>query len=121
MKVGNLNDVVNFSAGVRYTMMSYYAYYDPYTLGSYITLPANLKFNTFKVGSGKFYIGAGYEYGFGLKDLEDTMDFNLGIGILTRHIDWYLYAKDYFKYGDSMKWYFDGRKWRAGTSIAYYF
>ncbi len=121
MKVGNINDVVNFSTGVRFSMMSYYAYYDPYTLGSYITIPVNLKFNTFKVGSGKFYIGAGYEYGFGLKGLDNIMDFNVGIGIQTRHIDWYLFAKDYFKYGDSIKWYFEKRQWRAGTAIAYYF
>lgn len=118
-----LTDMVNVTLGARYMKYSYNYMTEKGDLGDYVVFPVNLKLNTFKLGDKcRFYIGVGYEYGMALKDAPTFMDWNAGIGLNSRHIDWNIFFKQYFKTEDSGKFYFDDHyKNHIGTSLTFYF
>lgn len=118
-----LTDVVNVAFGARYMKYSYNYLSLKGDLGDYVVFPVNLKLNTFKLGDKcRFYLGGGYEYGMALKDAPTFMDWNAGIGLNSRHVDWYIFFKQYFDTQDAGKFYFDNHyKNHIGTSLTFYF
>ena len=123
---GKYSDVINISLGAKYMQYRYQfnmdnGYKEKGKVGDYVVVPANLKLNTFRMGSSKFYLGGGYEYGFavGNKDVENFMDWNAGIGINSRHVDWYIFYKQFF--GDDNAFFTGDYKDNIGTSLTIYF
>ena len=118
--IGRYTDILNFSFGAKFMQFRCKSDYGSGLIGNYIVVPANLKINTFRMGSSKFYLGGGYEYGFPLKDAVKFMDWNAGIGINSRHVDWYIFFKQFF--GDDGEVIFTGDyKNHIGTSLTFYF
>ena len=62
----------------------------------------------------------GFEYGFGLKDVDNFMDWNAGLGINSRHVDWYVYFKQFLEC-NGVRIFDDDNKNRIGTSLTFYF
>ena len=122
--IGRYTDVLNFTFGGKFMQFRYdlkTGYHDDKgTVGNYIVIPANLKINTFRMGSSKFYLGGGYEYGIPLKDAVKFQDWNAGIGVNSRHVDWYIFYKGFI--GDDSDVSFTGDyKGHIGTSLTFYF
>jgi len=71
---------------------------------------------------GRYYVlGGGFEYGFaaGDKDVDNFMDWNAGIGINSRHVDWYIFYNLFF--GDDNAIFTGDYKDSIGTSLTIYF
>ena len=118
---GEYYDRINLSLGARYMKYSYNYLTTKGDLGNYIVFPINLKFNLNRSDRCQFYIGAGYEYGMGLKDAPTFMDWNAGIGLCGRVVDWYIFYKQHFNTEDAGKFYFsDKYKNHIGTTVTFY-
>lgn len=120
---GRLFDIINVSFGARYMKYSYNYMDTKGDLGDYIVFPVNLKVLPFcsMETSCQFYLGGGYEYGMALKDAPSFMNWNAGIGITSRHVDWYIFFKQYFDTEEAGKYYFNKHyKNHFGTSLTFY-
>ena len=122
-RIGKFSDILNFSTGAKWmgTGISSDIYENDSNLANFIVVPGNLKLNIFRIGGGvKFYLGGGFEYGFGLKDVDNFMDWNAGLGINSRHVDWYVYFKQFLEC-NGVRIFDDDNKNRIGTSLTFYF
>lgn len=134
LRFGRSTDLFNFLVGAKYR----YLYYsdgvrDVDVTGYAITIPANVRFNLFPTSSQcSFFIGAGFEYGFKVKDFDcpgyydkNCMSVYPQIGWTTSHFDCSVYYKCYLK-GPYLKEVADMDKTFkcktiVGVSVGYYF
>lgn len=120
LRFGKYSDFLNFSTGCKWMRLGYDNDGNKGNFGNHLVVPGNLKFNLFYMGASKSYIGGGFEYGFGLKKASDFMDWNIGIGVNSRHIDWYLFYKQLLECNNTIL--FDHvYKHHIGTSLTIYF
>ncbi len=121
LRFGKYSDFLNLTLGCRWMRLGYNNEDLKVNYGNHVVVPGNLKLNLFYMGEiSKFYMGGGFEYGFGLKDMPNFMDWNAGIGINSRHIDWYIFYKQFMKCKNVML-FDDDYKRHIGTSITIYF
>ena len=123
-RIGRFSDIINFTFGGKWMGVGLHDKYGDSdgNMYNYIIVPGNLKINTFRIGdSAKFYLGGGFEYGFGLKDAPYIMDWNAGIGINSRHVDWYVFFKQFLDCKGENLFDVDDNKNRIGTSLTFYF
>ena len=120
LRFGRYTDFLNLTIGAKWTKCGYHS--KELTMeADYMAFPANLKFNLFHLAKqSKFYIGGGYEYYLPLGYATAYMDWNAGIGVNARHIDWYIYGKQLFERKNNFP-IFLSEEWRFGTSLTIYF
>jgi len=124
-RLGKFSDLLNFSLGAKWMGVGVSGddYYSDSNYANYFVIPGYLKFNLIRLGKkAKLYVGGGFEYGLELKTADKYMAWNTGLGINSRHVDWYLYFKQYLECGGDRLFNFDdGNNNHLGTSLTFYF
>lgn len=130
------SDFINFSLGAKYTYNTYigseesFDYFD--LQGHQIAGVAQLRFNLFRWGTGRFYIGGAGEYSYTLSgDLDiEGLAVQGQLGYNSRHFDIGLYYKQFLDYEGVAVYTNDyyisyeeilDDKFRAGVQMTFYF